>query len=34
MNYMENYLNHIFKSSLRYNIDEYKMKLDKKNKKY
>ena len=30
MNYMENYLNHIFKSSLRYNIDEYKMKLDKK----
>lgn len=30
MNYMEIYLNKIFKTSLRYNIDDYKMKLDKK----
>lgn len=30
MNYMEIYLNKIFKTSLQYNIDDYKMKLDKK----
>ena len=29
MNYMEIYLNKIFKTSLQYNIDDYKMKLDK-----